>query len=267
MPHDEENMESDEVLEVKDTTTNVDEEENKSESEKTYTQEDIDRVVSQEKARLERKYRKEQESKLGQAQELENTIRVGLGLSSDDDVLSKVKDFYKEQGIDIPDAKTSVSNRDSEILGKADANEIIDTCDYEEIEARANELAVKQKQGKTSARESAEFFKLGEYLTTKLEEKELKANGVDIGILQDREFKKFASRFNRDAKISEVYELWEKLNEKTPKKPVSTGSSKSTVPDNGVKDHYTSEEVDKLTDKELDDPNIWKRVRESMKRW
>lgn len=237
--------------------------------EKTYTQADIDKIVSQKTAKLERKYRKEEESRLIKSKQLEDTLRAGLGLTDDDDVLSKVRDFYKEQGIDIPEVSTE-NNRDAEILGKADANEIIDMYDDKDIEARANELAVKQKRGKTTARENAEFFRLGEYLTSKLEEKELKENGVDTSILQDKDFKAFANNFKTGTKISDVYKMWKKMNgkeDKTPTKPASTGSSQSTVPDNKDKEYYTPEEVDKLSSKDLDNPTIWKRVRESMKRW
>ena len=237
--------------------------------EKTYTQADLDKIVSQKTAKLERKYRKEEESRLSKSKQLEDTLRAGLGLTEDDDVLSKVKDFYKEQGIDIPEVSTE-NNRDAEILGKADANEIIDMYDDKHIEARANELAVKQKRGKTTARENAEFFRLGEYLTSKLEEKELKESGVDTSILQDKDFKAFANNFKTGTKISDVYKMWKKMNgeeDKTPKKPASTGSSQSTVPDNKDKEYYTPEEVDKLSSKDLDNPTIWKRVRESMKRW
>ena len=268
MPGEEQNMATEEVLEVKDTSNNdvKQPEENNSVEEKTYTQEDIDRIVSQEKARLERKYRRDEESKLSKAKQLESTLRSGLGLTEEDDVLSKVKEFYKEQGVNIPDSQT-INDKDAEILGRADANEFINDYDDEEIEARANELAVKQKQGKTSAREDAEFFKLGEYLTEKLEEKDLKANGIDTSILKDKDFKKFASRFNRSTKMTEIYELYQKVNGKEVKKPASTGSTRSTVPNNQEKEYYTPEEVDKLTSKELDNPSIWKRVRESMKRW
>lgn len=264
MPEDNQNMETDETLEELEVegTTNKE----KGTSEKTFTQEDLDRVVSQEKARLERKYRKEEESKLSRSKQLESVLRAGLDLSDDDDVLSKVKDFYKQQGIDIPDNR-SVNKKDAEILGVADAQEIIDTFDDTEIEARANELAEKQSKGKTSARENAEFFKLGEYLTSKLKEKELETSGIDVSILQDKIFKEFANKFNSNMKISEIYELWEKVNGNNPKKPVSTGSSKSTVPDNQIKEYYTQEEVDKLSSKDLDNPTIFKRVRESMKRW
>lgn len=263
MPEDNQNMETDESLEelkVEDTT-------NKDKtSEKTFTQEEVNRVISQEKARLERKYRKEEESKLNKSKQLERVLRAGLSLSEEDDVLSKVKDFYKEQGIDIPDNK-SVNKKDAEILGIADAQEIIDTFDDVEIEARANELANKQSKGKTSVRENAEFFKLGEYLTSKLKEKELETNGIDVSILKDAGFEEFANKFNSSMKVSEIYELWEKVNNNVPKKPVSTGSSKSTVPNNQIKEYYSPDDVDKLSSKELDNPTIFKRVRESMKHW
>lgn len=268
MPEDNQNMETDETLEdlktlkVQDTSN----QEVESEKQKTFTQEEVSRVISQEKARLERKHRKEEESKLSKAKQLESVLRTGLNLSEEDDVLSKVKDFYKEQGIDIPENK-SVNKKDAEILGIADANEVIDTFDDTEIEARANELADKQSKGKTSPREDAEFFKLGQYLTGKLKEKELETNGIDASVLQDKGFRDFANKFNSNMKMSEIYELWQKVNESIPKKPVSTGSSKSTVPANQVKEYYTPDEVDKLSSKELDNPTIFERVRESMKRW
>ncbi len=263
------NLEEEVLVNHEDTSKDADNTQEPKKEEKTYTQEDIDKIVSQTKAKVERKYRKEEASKLSKSKQLEETIRAGLGLTDEDDVLSKVRDFYKEQGVDIPEFDTE-NNRDAEILGKADANEIIEMYEDKDIEARANELAVKQKRGKTTARENAEFFRLGEYLTSKLEEKELKESGVDTSILQDKDFKAFANNFKTGTKISDVYKMWKKMNgeeDKTPKKPASTGSSQSTVPDNKEKEFYTPEEVDKLSSKDLDNPTIWKRVRESMKRW
>lgn len=266
------NLEEEVLVNHEDTSKDVKDADNTQEpkkEEKTYTQEDIDKIVSQTKAKIERKHRKEEASKLSKSKQLEETIRAGLGLTDDDDVLSKVRDFYKEQGVDIPKFDTE-NNRDAEILGKADANEIIEMYEDKDIEERANELAIKQKRGKTTARENAEFFKLGEYLTSKLEEKELKESGVDTSILQDKDFRAFANNFKTGTKMSDVYKMWKKMNgeeDKTPKKPASTGSSQSTVPDNKEKEFYTPEEVDKLSSKDLDNPTIWKRVRESMKRW
>lgn len=264
------NLEEEVLVNHEDTSKDVKDDDNIQEpkkEEKTYTQKDIDEIVSQTKAKVARRYRKEEASKLSKSKQLENTIRAGLGLTDEDDVLSKVRDFYREQGIDIPDISTE-NNRDEEKLGKADADEYIDMYDDKEIEERAEELAIKQKKGKTTARENAEFFRLGEYLTAKLEEKELKESGIDTNILHDKEFKAFADKFKTGTKISDVYKMWEKLNgetEEKPKKPASTGSSQSTVPDSKIKERYTSEEIDKLTSKDLDNPTIFKRVMESLK--
>lgn len=261
MPEDNQNVEqADEVLEINKGT------EDKS-AEKTFTQEDVDRVVSQEKARLERKFRKQEKSKSERLDKLESVLRSGLELSDNDDVLSKVTSFYKDQGVEIPETEAGIDERDAQILGKSDAQDLIDSADDEEVEARANELAIKQREGKTSARENAEFFKLGEYLTSKLEEKELKDSGIDTNILKDKEFIDFAKKFNRGTKKSEIYEMWKKMNGQTSKKPDSTGSTKSTTPDNQIKEYYTPEEVDKLSSKDLDNPTIFDRVMKSMKRW
>lgn len=267
MPEDNQNMADEEVLDIKDTSN---EESKESSSEKTYTEEElkseINRVVEQEKARMERKYRKQSKSNSERLSKLESVLRSGMDLTDDDDVLSKVTSFYKDQGIDIPETD-ALDKEDAEILGQSDALKFIDVAEEKEIEARANELAVKQRQGRTSAREDAEFFKLGEYLTSKLEEKELKDSGIDTNILKDKDFADFAKKFNRSTKKSEIYEMWKKINGQAPKKPDSTGSTRSTTPDNQIKEYYTPEEVDKLSSKDLDNPTILERVMKSMKRW
>ena len=83
----------------------------------TLTQDDLDRVVAQEKARLERKYKKDLAKNEEKTKKLEKTIRAGLGISDDEDVLSKLEDFYKEQGISIPNFEVT-DEHDAEILGK-----------------------------------------------------------------------------------------------------------------------------------------------------
>ena len=67
--------------------------------------------------------------------------------------------------------------------------------------------------------------------------------------------------------ISEIYDLYSKLNHKEVTKPASTGSIKSSVGESKVKTYYTSEEVDKLTSKDLDNPTVFKNVMASMKKW
>lgn len=52
---------------------------------------------------------------------------------------------------------------------------------------------------------------------------------------------------------------------KKPKVPPSIGAVGSSA--GKVKDFYTPDEVDKLTDEQLDDPKIWAAVRNSMTKW
>ena len=85
--------------------------------------------------------------------------------------------------------------------------------------------------------------------------------------LNNKEFKEFSKKFNSDTSITDIYDLYEKLNHKEVEKPASTGSIKSTVGESKVKKYYTSEEVDKLTSKDLDNPTIFKNVMASMKKW
>ena len=61
--------------------------------------------------------------------------------------------------------------------------------------------------------------------------------------------------------------MYLKLNHKEVEKPESTGSIKSTVGNSKVKEFYTSEEVDKLSSKDLDNPTVFKNVMASMKKW
>ena len=42
---------------------------------------------------------------------------------------------------------------------------------------------------------------------------------------------------------------------------------KSTKTADEIKDYYSPEDVDKLTDEQLNNPKIWERVMESKKKW
>ncbi len=266
MPTDE-NMDVENIEEeVVDNT----QEEQEVQEEKHLTQEDVDNAVKSRVGRVERKYKRElaeKDSKLEELRQLKSTLRKGLDLNEDDDVLEKINSFYKEQGIDIPQYETSSNKRDNQRLGEFDAQDLIDSADFDEIQNRANELNKKIQQGKITERENAEFMQLGSYLTKELQAKELKEKGADENIIDDKSFKDFASKFNSNMSISEIYDLYSKLNHKEVTKPASAGSIKSSVGESKVKTYYTSEEVDKLTSKDLDNPTVFKNVMASMKKW
>ena len=267
MPTDNEDME---VENIEEEVIDNAQEEQEVQNEKQLTQEDIDNAVKSRVGRVERKYKRElaeKDNELEELRQLKSTLRKGLELNEDDNVLEKVNSFYKEQGVDIPQFESSTNKRDTQRLGELDAQDLIGSADFDEIQNRANELNKKIQQGKITERENAEFMQLGSYLTKELQAKELKEKGADENIIDDKSFKDFVSKFNSNMPISEIYDLYSKLNHKEVTKPASTGSIKSSVGESKVKTYYTSEEVDKLTSKDLDNPTVFKNVMASMKKW
>lgn len=267
MPTDNEDME---VENIEEEVVDNAQEEQEVQNEKQLTQEDIDNAVKSRVGRVERKYKRElaeKDNELEELRQLKSTLRKGLELNEDDNVLEKVNSFYKEQGVDIPQFESSTNKRDTQRLGELDAQDLIGSADFDEIQNRANELNKKIQQGKITERENAEFMQLGSYLTKELQAKKLKEKGADENIIDDKSFKDFVSKFNSNMPISEIYDLYSKLNHKEVTKPASTGSIKSSVGESKVKTYYTSEEVDKLTSKDLDNPTVFKNVMASMKKW
>ena len=185
MPNDE-NMDVENIdNEVVETETTQEEQE--TQEERQLTQEDIDNAVKSRVGRVERKAKRqlaEKDKEIERYKQLENTIRAGLGASDDEDILEKVNSFYKEQGVDIPKYESKFNNRDSERLGELDAQDLIGSAEFDEIQSRANELASLKQSKKISKREEAEFMKLGSYLSSELKLKELKDKGVDEKILE-----------------------------------------------------------------------------------
>lgn len=257
--------ENEEGIELTDTSSNEEKKEVK-----TYTDEDVERIVNQkvnellpkklerEKKKLEKRHNDE----LSKYKETENILTAGLGAKDINEANHRMREFYKEQGIEIPSyQQLKHSEREERILAEAEAKEIID-LGYDEIEAEANRLA-KIGIDKMTVKEKALFNTLANELTQEKNRKELDKLGVKSDIINDSQFQEFASRFNPKTPIKDVYEMYTKLNQPAKSKVEKIGSMKSNIKDT-VKDFYTEDEIRKLTDKELDDPKVWEAVRKSM---
>lgn len=277
MPHPEdENM--DEVIINDNDEKEVEEEQEEQgseqnlEEEKKFSQAEIDEIVKKRLGIEERKHQRElskYERELDKYKELETTVKSGIEADNLDDLLQKTKKYYEEQGVVVPNYEPASSNRDAQRLGNLDAKDLIEISDFDEIQERANELASKQANKTITARENAEFMQLGEYLTNQIKIKELKEKGADEKIIEDKSFNDFARKFSDDTPISEIYDMYEKLNKPQgePVKPRSTGSVKNNTVKEEVKDFYSPKDVDKLTAEDLKDPRIYAKVMESRLKW
>ena len=127
-----------EGIELTDTTS---QEEEKKEV-KTYTAEEFEKAVNdrindllpKKIEREKRKMEKQYSDKLSKYEETESILKAGLGTKDITESNQRMREFYKEQGIDIPTySKPKYSDEDEKILGQAEASKIID-LGFEEMQ-------------------------------------------------------------------------------------------------------------------------------------
>lgn len=222
---------------------------------KTYTQEEVDAIVSRRNARTRAKIEKEYERKYGN---LVDTLKAGTGKESVDEINDTFKEFYTNKGITIPE-RPKYSERDVETLAKADAEEII-RSGFEEVVEEVDRLAEIGAANMT-AREKALFRVLAEHRQNTETSNELAKIGVTEDVYKSAEFQEFKSMFAKDTPIAKIYETYAKTQPKKDIKPM--GSMKHGQAE-VVKDYYSPEEIARLTDDDLKDPHVWATVRRSM---
>lgn len=257
----EENVEGIELTDTTETTEPVEEEKIEVKSlrellkEHPEYQEEFNGMM---KTRLDRKDR-EHQKELSKYRSTEEVLKKGLNATDITDAESKLREFWKAEGISLPEpTKPGLTDNEIRILAKAEADEIIESGD---AEVEANKLASKGYEN-MSAREREMFNTLAEHLTKEKKINELKSIGVKADLLDSKEFKDFASKFNPNTSIKDVYELYSKSH-KEPKQVKKIGDITNSTPDT-TKTHYTDEEISRLTPEQLDDDKVWEAVRRSM---
>lgn len=266
--------EVEEGIEITDTSEGVEEDKETIETDekkevKTYTEEELEKIVNEkvnsilpnkierERRKIDREYR----DKLSKYEETESILSAGLEKSGIDNINSELRTFYKNQGVDIPvQTKPNYSDEDEKALGELEANKII-KLGFEEMQDEANRLA-DIGSDKMTVREKAMFNTLAKELTSQKNKKELAKIGVKGEILEDLNFRQFSSQFNSNVPIQKVYEMYAKINNEKPDYE-NPGSMKG-VKKPGIKEYYSPEEIERLTDEELDNPKVWDAVRRSM---
>lgn len=252
-----------EGIELTDTTSQEEKKEVK-----RYTEEELDAIVNQRVndilpskiAKATRKIERQYKDKLSKYEETESILQAGLGTKDISESNEKMRQFYKEQGIEIPAfQKSNYSDSEEKILGQFEANEII-KLGFDDMQEEANRLA-DIGYDKLSKRDKEKLVILGKALTDEKNKQELQKLGVSTDLLNKQEFKDFVSQFNQNTPIKTVYELYKKTQ---PKPEVNTIGSMKNTDNSTVKDYYTDEEIDRLTPAQLKNPQIMKAVEKSM---
>lgn len=253
----EKNLVTEEVAENVEQTTE--------QTEKTYTEAEfnakLDEVLGKKIARREAKIRKEYERKYG---DLEEVLKAGTGKEDVGEITDTLSRFYQQKGIAIP-KKTEYSQKDIEVLARAEAEEII-RSGYDEVVEEVDRLLGVGTANMT-AREKAVFKALVANRQEIERGRELSKIGVTEDEVNSKEFKEFQSKFNPNTPIADIYDIYNKTK---PKKEHKTmGSMKNNTSEDGtVKDFYTRDEALRFTKKDFDNnPALFKAVEASMSKW
>ena len=235
------------------------------ETPRTYTEAEfnakLDEVLGKKIARREAKIRKEYDRMYGK---LEEVLKAGTGKESVEEITDTFAEFYRGKGVNIPE-KPNYSAKDIEVLARAEANEII-SAGYEDVVEEVDRLTAVGAANMT-AREKALFKVLAEHRQSAERSNELSKIGVTEDVYNSQEFKDFASKFNPNTPIRDIYDIYHKT---LPKKEIKTmGSMKHEAPaSNGLKDFYTYEDAMKFTKEDFDkNPALFKKVQEDMTKW
>ena len=224
-------------------------------------QERFNELVQRRVSAKERSVREEYDKKYSK---FDNVLKYGLQANDIDDAADKLKQFYEDNGVTIPDVvEQRYSQDDLMKLARMDADEISDMGIDEVIEE--TERLSKKGADNMSAREKLTFKflaeKRNEYETTS----ELLKNGAKKEVYESKEYREFAKKFE-GSKFS-AKEIYDFYKEKQPKDEVKPLGSMANNSNDKTQRLYTPEQAAQLSKEDMSNPEIFKAVQESMKHW
>ena len=230
-----------------------------SEPVKTYTDAEVDEIVKKKLYRQEQKLNREFNKQMSSYKRAEEVLNAGLGTSNIEEATDNLTNFYKEKGITVPEYHETRSEHEIEVLAKDDAKTIIDSG-YEDIVEEVDRLA-EIGFDNMSKRDKIIFKELASERQRIENEKEIASLGVSKEEIESDSFKEFSSKLNPSLSLKEKYDMYTQFK---PKKNENIMGSMKNTATSQVKDYYSPEEISKLTDEELNDPQVWNAVRNSM---
>jgi hypothetical protein len=229
---------------------------------KTYTQEEVDQIVGKKKAMERARIQKQTDRDYG---ELLGVLRAGTGKNTVNEITDTFRNYYEKNNVPVPKPTAEAhSDKDLEVLAKADAEEIIQGG-YDEVVDEMDRL-MKIGTDKMTAREKAVFRALAANRSGADRAKELDKIGASKEVYNSREYKDFAKQFRDDVPAAKVYETYQKTRTKSYE---THGSMKNTASsDTLVKDFYTPDEARRFTQKDIaSNPDLYKALVNSRKKW
>lgn len=269
MDYEEMMLEEEETLEEETVEEPTEEQVETEEPVKTYTQEEfdaemnrrLDDIIPRRVARESAKIKKQYEEEMAPYRQAERVLNAGLGTKNIGDATKVMEDHYKSKGVDIPQSREpELSEEDIKVLAAHEAQQIID-LGYEDVVEEVDRLSQKDYADMTP-REKEMFAVLSNYRQQEGTRQELLSLGIKGDVIESKEFKNFAAQFNPKTPVKTIYELYSKTHETEHVERLGSMKGGNSQKE---KTFYTPEEVDRLTEKDLEDDNVLDNVIASMR--
>ena len=229
--------------------------------EKTYTQAEIDDMKAKWESGFQKRLGKEVDRKMRtyedenfKKDQLIDILKEQTGRETIDDLLDMSEEQY---GVTVD--RTRTSKRDQKVLGKYDAKEILEAEDDEFTERELNRLA----NLKRTEREEETYSELKSNFESKMtaaqRQKEIEEKGLDEEVVNSDDFKSFEKKFSKDTSLSDVYDMFERLNGVKEEAPFSAGSMRDTK-SKQTDEFFSADEWEALTPKDWDNPKVYEKA-------
>lgn len=210
------------------------------------TDDELNDLVDKRVARKMRKIERDNANNMSAYKDTENVLKSALGASDINEANQKLREYYAEQGLKLPDPyKPGLSEHQLEVLAKDDANNFIE-LGHDAMVEEAERLASIGYQNLNKS-EQIIFNTLAERLTNDKNKAELKSLGAKEDLLTDEKFNNFRKKFNSNVSIKEIYEMY--MNNQPKTKVENPGSMKNTS--SGSRDFISEAEYDKMSRAEI----------------
>lgn len=228
----------------------VDQKANQMKAKKVYTEEEFNSKLN---SKIESRFKREQkkhEKEMEPYKKLVSILHAG-GFNGDISQISEnLTKAYKDQGVEIPEFRSGLTDSEQKALAEMDAKEVIEAGE-DEMRERFTELYRKPQR---TVREEREMYLIGKEHSKRLAKKDLLEMGANPDeVMNDPEFIDFASKMGPNVSTKEIYKYFQKLKGNIPQKPARAGSVKSNESDDGKIDYssMSSKDFQKELDKVL----------------
>ena len=258
-----EEIENEEEETSEEITQEVEETDNKPEETqpegKFYTDEEFNKAVNEiADRRVARKMRKINRE-LDKYRDTENVLKSQLGGETIEEVNTKLRKLYTDEGVTLPEQYVSEDKEYLEYQATNDCEDIIKEG-IKAAEDEANRLA-SIGYDNLSYKDKLIFTKLVDSIDKEKDIKTLKGLNIDPSILDDKDFIEYRSQFNRTVPVSKIYDMFSGTQETKIKTPGDLSNTTKTA-----NEYFTDAEIEALTDEDLDNPEIWEKLRKTQTR-